>query len=240
VPHLRDEAICVRHWDFSETSQTVSLFCRDHGLLRGLAKGAKRVGGRFSGGFDLFSCGQVVAIVKRENELSTLTEWALLRSWRSLRSDLAANQAAYYMVDLVQRLLGQGDPHPRLYLAMTNALDALELGDVARATLQFQWTILDETGYRPRLEMPNDTAQTLAFDPEAGGVVDVATPGSWRVRRQTLECLAQLADGAPDQNGIQTELSPDSVARANRLLAAYLRHALGTQPQTMRQLFPGI
>ncbi|MFM1832063.1 MAG: hypothetical protein RLZZ461_379, partial [Planctomycetota bacterium] len=26
MPTIRDEAICVRHWDFSETSQTVSLF----------------------------------------------------------------------------------------------------------------------------------------------------------------------------------------------------------------------
>ncbi|HAC09503.1 MAG TPA: DNA repair protein RecO, partial [Phycisphaerales bacterium] len=53
MPTIRDEAVCVRHWDFSETSQTVSLFLRDHGLVRGLAKGARRERGSFSGGFDL-------------------------------------------------------------------------------------------------------------------------------------------------------------------------------------------
>ena len=46
---LKDTAICIRRWDFSETSQTVSLLTREHGILRGLAKGAKREKGTFSG-----------------------------------------------------------------------------------------------------------------------------------------------------------------------------------------------
>ena len=82
---LRDEAICVRHWDFSETSQTVSLFLRDHGMLRGLAKGARRERGAFSGGFDLFTKGEIVAIVKPGRELATLTEWTLLETYPVFR-----------------------------------------------------------------------------------------------------------------------------------------------------------
>ena len=39
---IEDNAFCLRRWDFSETSQTASLLTRDHGVLRGLAKGAKR------------------------------------------------------------------------------------------------------------------------------------------------------------------------------------------------------
>ena len=234
VPHLRDEAICVRHWDYSETSQTVSLLCREHGLLRGLAKGAKRVGGRFSGGIDLFSHGQVIAIVKRERELSTLTEWTLLRSWRSLRNEIKANQSAYYMVDLVQRLLAPGDPHSNIFEALRSALDAIDRGEVAMSTLRFQWAMLDATGYRPRLEVPAGSGTTLGFAPESGGVVDALTPGSWKVRRQTVELLSRVADGTTG-NGIDTD---ETTSRANRLLATYLRHVLTTQPETMRQLFP--
>ena len=48
-----DEAICIRHWDFSETSQTVGLFSRTHGLIRAIAKGSRRERGGFSGGVDL-------------------------------------------------------------------------------------------------------------------------------------------------------------------------------------------
>ena len=42
MPIIADTAICIRCWDFSETSQTVSLVTREHGVVRGLAKGAKR------------------------------------------------------------------------------------------------------------------------------------------------------------------------------------------------------
>ena len=55
MPTITDQAIVIRRWDFSETSQTVSLFTRDHGIVRGLAKGAKREKGDFSGGLDLLT-----------------------------------------------------------------------------------------------------------------------------------------------------------------------------------------
>ncbi|MCH7601829.1 MAG: recombination protein O N-terminal domain-containing protein, partial [Planctomycetes bacterium] len=42
MPKIAYYAICIRRWDFSETSQTVSLFTSEAGIIRGLAKGAKR------------------------------------------------------------------------------------------------------------------------------------------------------------------------------------------------------
>ncbi|MEY3021187.1 MAG: hypothetical protein RIS86_383, partial [Planctomycetota bacterium] len=82
MPNLVDQAICIRQWDWSETSQTVSLFCRAHGVLRGLAKGARRERGSFSGGIDLLARGEVVAVTKPDRELQTLTAWTLLQIFR--------------------------------------------------------------------------------------------------------------------------------------------------------------
>jgi DNA repair protein RecO (recombination protein O) len=240
VPTLVDEAICIRHWDFSETSQTVSLFGRSGGLLRGLAKGAKRPGGRFSGGIDLLTRGQVVAIVKPSRELATLTDWTLLGAWRTTRSDLAANRAAFYMIDLVQRLLGPSDPHPALYDALVGLLDAIEAGvDAETATLVFQVRILGETGLSPHWAPPEGAAATLLFSPSAGGVVTNAADG-WKTRRTTLDLLEELATESV-AGGLRAAAAADPIVRdrANRLAAAFLRHALGTEPATMRLLFPG-
>lgn len=253
VAHVTDEAICIRHWDFSETSQTVSLFCRGHGLLRGLAKGAKRVGGRFSGGIDLLTRGQVVAIVKPGRELSTLTDWTLLSTYRSLRIALGANQTAYYLIDLVQRLVADGDPHPRLYESLVAALEAIDRGvDPTFAQLGFQWMILDEVGYRPSLgdESGAELPATVQFSPDAGGVV---SSGGWKVRRPTVELLREVAANASGDasapSGRSTieaicasagRVTPDVLVRANRLLAAYLRHVLAGPTETMRALFPDL
>ena len=60
---LHDTAICLRCWDFSETSQTVSLLTREPGIIRGLAKGSRRDKGCFSGGFDPVHIGHVRMIL---------------------------------------------------------------------------------------------------------------------------------------------------------------------------------
>ena len=56
---MHDQGVCIRQWDFSETSQTVSLFGRSLGVVRGLAKGARRERGAFDGGVDLLSRGEL-------------------------------------------------------------------------------------------------------------------------------------------------------------------------------------
>lgn len=253
MPHLSDEAICIRHWDYSETSQTVSLFSRGHGVFRGLAKGAKRAGGRFSGGIDLMTRGQVVAIVKPGRELSTLTDWTLIGTFRSLRTNLDANRAGYYMIDLVQRFIADGDPHPRLYDGLVACLERIDAGEECGPwVLLFQWLALDEGGYRPMLDPGDAEGQTVHFSAEAGGISSTG----WKVRRATLDLLrgvAQFADrwGAGDSvsppattpladevSSLARAAPSDAIGRANRLLAAYIRHVMGGFPETMRALFP--
>ena len=69
---VTDDAVCIRQWDWSETSQTVSVFAREHGLLRGVAKGSKRENSRFSGGLEVLTRGEVMAIVKPTAEMANL------------------------------------------------------------------------------------------------------------------------------------------------------------------------
>ena len=260
MPHVSDEAVCIRHWDFSETSQTVSLFTRGHGVLRGLAKGAKRAGGRFSGGIDLLARGQVIAIVKPGRELATLTDWTLLGTYRSVRTRLDANQAAYYLIDLVQRLIADADPHERLYDALVGSLESIDAGDPIGSTLLvYQWIALDEGGYRPLLELPDGGGETVRFSPGSGAIrrgdgADAPGAGAaWKVRRSTVELLldvAALAEAwvggtrtAALLEGVRASCDragAERVGRANRLLAAYVRHIHGAPIKTMRALFPDI
>ncbi len=239
MPSLTDEAVCIRHWDFSETSQTVSLLCREQGILRGLAKGAKRVGGRFSGGIDLLTRGQVVAIVKGGRELATLTDWTLLRTYRSLRQDLEANRSAFYLADLVGRLFAPADPHPRLFDALVTGLEALETPGTAPAVvLRFQWVALVESGQQPQVELPPGDATTVTFLPREARFAGSGEKGGWKVRRSTADLLVELAED-PSIASIAriAAADPETVRRANRFLATYLRESLQAEPFSMRALF---
>lgn len=245
---IKDTAICVRHWDFSETSQTVGLFTREHGMIRGLAKGSKREKGDFSGGIDVLTRGEVVAIVKSGRDLATLTRWSLDELYPALRTNLAANRAAIYMADLVHHMLTDGDPHPELFDAFADALRVLDdTAQIDAVLLQFQWQVLRETGYQPELHRDAITNQPLpedgsimAFSSTAGGVVaDTGDRGRWRVRRETIELLREIenrelvkAADSPSQG-----FAPGTFDRANRLLATHFRELIGSEPASMRWAF---
>jgi DNA repair protein RecO (recombination protein O) len=224
VPNLVDQAICIRQWDWSETSQTVSLFCRGYGVLRGLAKGARRERSSFSGGIDMLACGEVVAVVKPDRDLQTLTQWTLLQMFRRPHDELETNLYGLAMAELVHRMLPPAVPHERLHDSMLDTLERIEEGErPAPLFLRFFLMLLRETGHEPRFEVGAIPHARLAFDPADGGIVDCSErPKAWRMRPETAFALHQTALGEPPEN-----LDPDSVDRAIRLLAAYARTVVG-------------
>lgn len=232
MPAQHDQAICIRQWEYSESSQTVVLFGRSLGCFRALAKGARRERGSFSGGIDLLTRGEAGVILKRETELATLTEWDVHETFPRLRDDLAANRAGWYACDSLGRMLPTLDPHPRLFDDTMQLLRTLGSGTgIESAMLRFQWSLLIETGWLPDLADPGGAAATVAFDPdEARLVEDDGRDTLWRVRRGTLLALQAAAEGTSTDD-------LESVRRANKLLAAHTRNVLGEEPSTMTWVF---
>src|SRR4051812_33484122 len=150
VPTVIDQAVCIRQWDWSETSQTVSVFGRQQGVIRGVAKGSRRERAPFSGGLEVLTRGEVTAIVKPASDLGNITAWDLQETFPALRRGLPAFYTGMYMADLVHHSLSERDPHPGLFDRLVEGLRGL--GDAAAsagAVLRFQWAVLEETGYRP-------------------------------------------------------------------------------------------
>ncbi len=231
---LSDTAICLRCWDFSETSQTVSLLTKEHGMIRGLAKGSKRDNGAFSGGFDPLTRGNIVARLKTNSDLATFTEWNLEHVWWSTRNNLDVNRGAIYMVDLVGRMLTDQDPHTNVYDTLLEALNRIDDGhDIDWPLLRFQWALLVETGYKPTLETVCENELVVAFSSKTGGVVeDTGEFDRVRVRKETVEVLRLLKEDKPMQ-----PIEPKALDRANRLLAHYLRDIIGKESAAMRWMW---
>jgi DNA repair protein RecO (recombination protein O) len=231
VPAVADEAVVLRVWEFSETSQTVSLFTRERGLIRGLVKGAFRPASKFGGGLEPLTRGQVLFIAKPTGELATVTEWDLHEVFWGPRHHLTGHRAGLYIADLVHHSILDHDPHPGLFASLVEALRALDSPDEApRTLLRFQWRLLVEIGYQPRIELnhaPNGRAPLL-FSPAAGGLIDPQTADSsgWRVRPQTIHALRALARENPDPTSPAAAPTTD-IDRAGHLLSEYLRHLLG-------------
>ena len=153
---LKDEAIVLRKLDYSESSQVLALFTRDHGKARVIAKGIKRsTRTRFAPAMDLLERGHVVLSVRtaRQEALAILTEWKQTRAHSGLRDRLAWLYAAQYGSVLTAELTEDWDPHPLLFDALAELLGMLE-GAKAPLVLvvSFQRRLLEEIGLAPEFE----------------------------------------------------------------------------------------
>src|SRR5215467_10391919 len=151
-----DRCICLRKFEYSETSQILTLFAREHGLLRVIAKGAHRKtkagASKFGGGIDLLDTGNAVFTHAPERELATLTEWQLLDGHLELRRNLRSVYAGLFCAELLSMLFEEHDPHSELFDRLDQTLVDLATPKIEETLLAFELDVLRESGYLPEIE----------------------------------------------------------------------------------------
>ncbi len=117
-------AIVVRGTDWSETSRIATLFTREFGKVRALAKGGRRLNSNFDVAFDLLNVCEVV-FLRKPNGLDLLTEARMNEQFPALRENLPALYAGYYVAELLADGTQDYDPHVPLFDAAIHTLRAL-------------------------------------------------------------------------------------------------------------------
>ena len=126
-----------------ETSLVVQVFTREHGCLGLVAKGAKRPQSVLRPVLSAFQ--PLWVSWSGSGEVKTLTR-AECAGIHALAG--TAMMSAWYMNELLLRLLAREDAHPVLYDAYVDALTQLARGERAAGALRrFEWILLRETGY---------------------------------------------------------------------------------------------
>ena len=236
----RDRAIVLRLNDFSETSQVVTLFTREFGKVRMIAKGARRRtkagAGAFDGGLDLLDAGEAVFRHAPEKDLSLLTQWQLQDGHLALRADLRAMYLGLYAAELLDALVEEHDPHPALFDRLECLLAHLP-ESAEESFLAFELDLLREAGDAPELDRcarcgdRPGADERVFFSPAAGGLVcqicegKVAQSGEADPRLiRLMRGLLRLPD-APDRS--LPRLGRQHTDPLNRMLADHVEHVLG-------------
>src|ERR1700732_5645823 len=94
-------ALVLRTVDWSETSRIATLWTREFGKVRVLAKGGRRLRSNFESALDLLTVCSIVLLRKSSGGLDLLTEAQVVERFPRLRTDLAALYAAYYVAELL-------------------------------------------------------------------------------------------------------------------------------------------
>jgi DNA repair protein RecO (recombination protein O) len=146
----KDEAMCIRTLDYSETSQIVTLFAKEHGKLDAMAKGSKRAKSPFDGPIEIFSHGQIVFSDKGDQKLSSLAEFAQQPRFLPLRKKLFALNCALFAAELIESFTLEFDPHPELFEEtlsfLQKLIDAKNDQQSLAELISFQLMLLQQIG----------------------------------------------------------------------------------------------
>ena len=116
-------AIVLRLTRLTDTSLIVHWFTQDHGLVKTVAKGARRPSSPFAGKLDLFFGGEMSLVRARRGELHALRDVAI-DEWRErLRHHYSSTLLAAYFSQLLELAVEPDHPEPLLYDLLLRALD---------------------------------------------------------------------------------------------------------------------
>src|SRR5438874_13689494 len=120
MPAEKAQALVLRTTDWSESSRIATLWTREFGKVRVLAKGGRRLKSNFENALDLLTLCRIVFLRKSSTgfgspSLDLLTEAQVVERFPRLRSDLPALYAAYYIAELLSDWTEDYDPHPVLF-----------------------------------------------------------------------------------------------------------------------------
>jgi DNA repair protein RecO (recombination protein O) len=237
-----DRCICLRKFQYSETSQILTLLGRSTGMFRVIAKGAHRRtkagASRFDGGVDLLDLGEAVMTDPTAKELATLTEWKLLDGHLELRRDLRSLNLALYSIEQTGLLLHENEPQPAIFDLILWLIREATTDRREEAFVAFQLELLRISGFLPDLSSCASCGRPLwngrvIFSPQAGGIIceSCKPPAGPRLTTDArlvriLQTILKLprAQGIPQRLPRLTRLQTDPV---NSLLADYLRHITG-------------
>ncbi|MCX7623856.1 MAG: DNA repair protein RecO [Thermomicrobium sp.] len=172
---FRAEAVVLRRRDLGEADRILTLFTREAGKLRAVAKGVRRPESRLAGHLDLFM--RTSVLLARGRELDVVTQAHAVEAFLGLRQDPWRVGWAGYLADLTDRATADEDPQPLLYDALVESLRILaSCADPFPIVRRFEMRLLALLGYQPELYVCPRCGQRLtpgrlAYAPDLGGVV---------------------------------------------------------------------
>ena len=222
----KTEGIVVRLIPIGEADRVVTLFTPQHGKVRAVARGARRVKSRVGGHVELLA--RVRVLIRRGKTLDVLSQAETIDSNIALRQDLWRTTCGLYMAELVDRFSREELENAGLYQLLRHCLS--ELADAPSPDLltrYFEVRMLTLTGFRPEVfrcvQCGGDLAPAAqAFSPAAGGVICPACRGGEgaSIRTLSLNALKVL------RLFLRSDLDAAMGVRVQRNLAVELEHLL--------------
>ncbi len=225
------EAIIIKKFKLGEADRILTLYTPSLGKIRAVAKGVRRPRSKMAGHLELLTHSQVS--LARGRNLDTIIGSQTIDSFLTLKSDLWLTSCALYAAELVDQFTADDEENYPLFRLLLETMEHLSQGGDNEIKLRyFELHLLNEVGYRPRLErcascQSKHETDLNAFSPRAGGVLCSRCRQSqpaYPISAEGLNSLRLLQDSDYD-TALKLKMTgqlSDELERVNRNYLKYL------------------
>jgi DNA repair protein RecO (recombination protein O) len=237
---FRAEAIVLRHANWGEADRILTLYTREQGKVRVIAKGARKIRSRKAGHLEPFT--HITVQLAHSRDLPIVTQVETLEAYLPLRETLVLTGYASYVMELLDRFTyDQEGGHPSLFRLLADTLSRLcKETDPWLPVRYYEMRLLDYLGFRPQLfQCANCRAEIEPvdqyFSPAAGGVIcprcGNGLPGLWQVSVETLKYLRHFQRSNYSESA-RARVAPDIQKEVETLMQAYFTYLLERELNT--------
>jgi DNA repair protein RecO (recombination protein O) len=244
----RTEGVVLRRQDLGEADRLTTIYSRDYGKLRLVAKGVRRPQSRKAGHLEPFT--RVALLIARGRELDIITQAETLDDYSGFRNNLDQLSQASYIVELLDHFTFEdGEGNQTQYQLLLNSFDRLaeNKADPHAVILYFELRLLDLVGYRPELFRCVECGSEIRpedqyFSSQQGGIL---CPACGRNKKQlysiTLPGLKVLRhyQRSNFETASMPKISAELFLEVDRLMERYINYLLERQlnvPAFIRRL----
>jgi DNA repair protein RecO (recombination protein O) len=120
---LTSDSVVLRTWPVHESDLIVSLFTRDYGRLRGVAKAALKSRKRFGGALEPMTLARAWLVERPRQELVRLDQLEIIRSPLSAPVDHARMAVLSFFAEVIDEALPERDPQETVFRLLASVLE---------------------------------------------------------------------------------------------------------------------
>jgi len=167
---VETEGLVLKTYNLAEADRIVLFLTHEYGLVRGVAKGAKRLKSKFGSGLEPYSVVRLSYFQKDAVELVSIQHVELLRSYFTFAADPQVLRKLAYLADQLTAITPPSDPNQDLYRMVKACLDAaFQMPErLDTISLYFELWLLRLGGYLPDWSKCVRCRRTLDQNESAG------------------------------------------------------------------------
>ncbi|WP_027338665.1 DNA repair protein RecO [Halonatronum saccharophilum] len=169
------DAIVLRSYPFKEADKIISLYTKDKGKIKVIAKGVSKTKSSLSAALQPFTYNNIL-VYKGKSDLGKLSQCDIKESFSKLTSDIYKMSYASYIVEIIDGFTIEYEENSVLFtLLLLNLRLINNLDDLDILLRIFELKLLKLLGYQPYLEgcieCGRELKGSLRFNYQSGGVI---------------------------------------------------------------------